>query len=561
MHMPSSKVKPPQSGFGDAEGYAQGWSRTIVSRRVGVCLSVLFCGGLLAVPVADGLLGSWREPALKAKDGFVRIIRCFSSQDLRWSAVVGANNEALATIKEFETSVEDSSAIAAALRPSALDYLLCMGRAGSEEAYVGRDGWLFYRPDVDALVMHTPGDNEAAAGIVDFAAQLAERGIRLVIVPVPGKASIHPEKLGANSAKFGSPPVSPVLDGLAKNVAVAWKDKSMGDPWLAPSILDPTALLWRRKLDTGKDQFLKTDSHWSPDAMRAVAEVVAKSVSRTDPSNATGTLSARSRDVSAIGDTALMLKLPKDSPLLARHAVTIEPIKDKAGKSWRPDRNSSVVVLGDSYTNIYSSEDLGWGGSAGFAEHLSRFLGYSIDKLARNDSGAKSARDMLRTEAARNPGWLDRKKVVVWVMAAREFVRGDWSHVNLEEGKAPVAGSRFFVVPPGQPREVEARIVSHGPLPVAGNSPYADYLTAVHLTDLQDAVSRQAIDGDALAYLCTMRDHRVISSPDMVEGAYIRLRLSNYEENADKLDPLNRGEIDDVEVMMEEPNFAEWTSP
>jgi alginate O-acetyltransferase complex protein AlgJ len=256
-----------------------------------------------------------------------------------------------------------------------------------------------------------------------------------------------------------------------------------------------------------------------------------------------------------------MLNIPASSPLSALQTVAIESVAGAGGEQWRADRACPVLVLGDSYTNIFSSEDLGWGSASGFAEQLSRSLGCRVDKLARNDSGAKSARDMVRTEAARNPGWLDHKKVLVWVMAAREFVRGDWSHVNLEEGKAPIARSRFFVVPPGQPREVEARIVSHGPLPVAGNSPYADYLTAVHLTDLRDAVSRQAIDGDALAYLCTMRDHRVISSPDMVEGAYIRLRLSNYEENADKLDPLNRGEIDDVEVMMEEPNFAEWTSP
>ena len=55
-----------------------------------------------------------------------------------------------------------------------------------------------------------------------------------------------------------------------------------------------------------------------------------------------------------------------------------------------------------------------------------------------------------------------------------------------------------------------------------------------------------------------MRDRKPLPSPQLFKGNRVKLRLSNYGQNADKLDTLNRGELDDVEVMMQEPNYAEW---
>ncbi|MFM8457891.1 MAG: alginate O-acetyltransferase AlgX-related protein, partial [Chthoniobacterales bacterium] len=234
------------------DNYAQGWSRTIVSKPVAVWLSVLFCAGLVAVPLADGLLGSWRDPAREAKDGIAGILKFFGAGK-GWPSVVEANNTALETIQSFESSLEDSSALAAALRPEALDGLLHVGGAGSEEAYIGRDGWLFYRPDVDALVMKAKGGNGAAKGIAGFASELAQRGIRLLVIPIPGKATIHPEKLSPEGARFEQPVIPPVLSNLAGKVDAAWSEKHGGDTELAPRVLDATGLLWQRKTAKGEE--------------------------------------------------------------------------------------------------------------------------------------------------------------------------------------------------------------------------------------------------------------------------------------------------------------------
>ncbi len=556
--MPSSKLIPRRF---DGDDYAEGWSRTEVAPRVAVWLSILFCAGLVAVPLVDGLLGSWRNPLRKAREEISRVERTLISEDFGWADIVDANNEALGTIQDFENSLEESSALAAAVRPPALDRLLRFGGAGSEEAYVGRDGWLFYRPDVDALAMRPAAGNEAVEGIAAFASQLALRGIRLVVIPVPGKASIHPEKLAARGEEFKSPPVAPTLTALAQGVEAAWKSEKISDLSPAPVVLDPTLLLWNRKAQTGEDQFLRTDSHWTPAAMRAVAESVAELLVPFANRAPRHKITAELREVSAVGDTALMLELPPSSPLLAPQSVTVETISADDQGAWRPDRDSPVLVLGDSYTNIYSLKDLGWGSSAGFAEQLSAMLGTSVDKLARNDAGAKSAREMLGAEAGRNLGWLEGKKVVVWVMAAREFVRGDWSPVSLASDATVKAKGESFVVPAGESREVSARIASLGNLPAQGESPYADFLTAIHLTDLEDALTGKKIAGDALAYLFTMRDRELTIPPGLIAGARVKLRLSSYADRRDRLDSLNRGDLADMEIMMEEPNFAEWIDP
>jgi hypothetical protein len=202
-------------------------------------------------------------------------------------------------------------------------------------------------------------------------------------------------------------------------------------------------------------------------------------------------------------------------------------------------------VVGDSYTNIYSAADLGWGSSAGFAEQLSHRLGFAVDRLSRNDAGARSAREMVTAAAGRDAAWLAGKKVVVWPLSMREVANGDWSPVVW-----PVAGTAdgFMVVAPGDTREVTATVAAVGPLPAPGRTPYADYLTAVHLTGI-DGTGAQAV-----AYVWTMRDA-------LRPGATVRAKLVSYEERAAGLDSLNRGELEDVALLLETPNFAEWISP
>lgn len=534
--------------------YAPGWERTQVSRPVAVVLSVLFAAGLVAVPLLDGWLGAWRGPWQAAVAGAKSVAHALGEQATWRQRLVNANRTALAGIGDFESAVEDSSQLVAAVRPATLDALLRFGGAGSEEAYMGRDGWLFYRPDVDALALAPGADTgNAAEGLASWAADLAERGVRLVFLPLPGKAAVHPEQLAFGGSSSSAPLVPRGLENFSADVAAAWQKAAVerGLPAdAAPVVLDPASLLWERRTDGA--QFLRTDSHWTPDAMAAVAEEAAATVAGMLGSPLPAVAVGRQEGIRGVGDTAAMMELPAASPLREGQSVIIVPVRRSDGSVWQPDRSSPVLVVGDSYTNIYSSADLGWGASAGFAEQLSRYLGFDVDRLSRNDAGARSARELVTTEAAKSPDWLAGKKVIVWPLAMREVAAGDWSAVTWPEARA--AGG-FFVVGPGESKDITATVAAVGPLPRAGDTPYADYLTAVHLTGI-DGTGAQAV-----AYVRTMEDRQLLPTEALRPGTTVRAKLVGYEERADELDSMNRGELEDVALLLETPNFAEWISP
>jgi alginate O-acetyltransferase complex protein AlgJ len=92
------------------------------------------------------------------------------------------------------------------------------------------------------------------------------------------------------------------------------------------------------------------------------------------------------------------------------------------GSPWRSSREADVLVLGDSFSNIYTLESLGWGTSAGFVEQLSYGLRRPVDRLVQNDQGAFATRAMLGRDSRR----LDGKRVLVYQFAARELAFGDW---------------------------------------------------------------------------------------------------------------------------------------
>jgi alginate O-acetyltransferase complex protein AlgJ len=259
---------------------------------------------------------------------------------------------------------------------------------GNEKVFLGRDGWLYYRPDVDYLTAGafpvTASESSAGCGvracspisaIKAFRDDLAKRGITLLVVPVPVKPLIEPEHLSIRHSKIHEPLQNPSYASFVEKL------HSLGI-----EVMDPTALLLSRKKSTGKAQYLERDTHWTPDAMEAVSESLAERIRALSPldfprpTNATMEYIA----VHQTGDLTGMLDLPKSAPLFADQEVTIRPIRNRDGTHWNPDPSSPVLLLGDSFTRIFSAEDLNWGRDAGLAEHLSLRLGRNIDLLAIN---------------------------------------------------------------------------------------------------------------------------------------------------------------------------------
>lgn len=531
-------------------------TRTIFTPGTAMLLIILFLITIASVPliqIAANIHAGHRLPTaeifgtLPAAKQF-RGIR--SLHDI-WNLLPRAE-----ALKSAEKAMENDSVVSQWLLPSVQSVLVGQLRAGNEQVYLGRDGWLFYRPDVDYLT--EPGfleptrlkqrrhaaraQPDPVAPIVQFRDQLAARGIDLVLVPVPSKAALEGEKLSAR--------VSP--EAVLENRSLGEFRKRMSAAGVR--VFDSTADLAQRKTETpAAPLFLRTDTHWRPETMQFVAKRLAAFLAL--PTNTTGATQTSSKEITARGDVARMLKLPESQQVYAPETVTIQQITSGDG-FWRPSQDADVLLLGDSFTNIFSLEALGWGEAAGFAEHLSVALGgRPLDCILRNSDGAFATREMLANQLARGRDRLAGKKLVVWEFAARELAFGNWKMLDLKVGQP--APARFYVPPPGNEVAVTGTIEAVSSVPRPGTVPYADHIMSVQLSEMRIAGSSERADLQAIVYLSSMHDNVWTHAARLRVGDKVTLRLRSWADVAAQYEQTNRSELDDPELQLEEPVWGE----
>jgi alginate O-acetyltransferase complex protein AlgJ len=312
------------------------------------------------------------------------------------------------------------------------------GRVGNKRVLVGRKGWLYYTPGVAHLsgpsfiapdplarraVSPANGDvpethvvPDPRPAIFAFRDALAKRGIQLVLFPVPDKAALQPEHLHGRASTR-----------VPQNIGWPAFARELHEHGV--TVFDPSP----RQLTPGEAPlFLSQDTHWTPAWMERVASELAGLVERTaalPPAASNHTYRAVSQRVARIGDLVDMLKLPEEQTLFEPQSVTIRQVQDETGAPWEPNPGADVLLLGDSFTNVFSLDAMGWGEAAGLAPHLALALGRDIDVIAQNDSGAFATRQTLARALAAGEDRLRGKRVVIWEFASRELSVGDWKTV------------------------------------------------------------------------------------------------------------------------------------
>jgi alginate O-acetyltransferase complex protein AlgJ len=379
--------------------------------------------------------------------------------------------------------------------------------------------------------------------ILHFRDQLAARGIELVLLPVPTKASIEGSRLSGR-AHPGTLFENASFAGFQRQLAVA-----------GVRVFDPAALLMQRKSATrNAPLYLTTDTHWTPEAMQFIAQQLAPSL-QLPPTTTAQPPQVTAKEIKGEGDIARMLKLPADQTFYAPQTITVQQVTT-GDNLWRPSRDADVLLLGDSFSNIFSLEALGWGESAGLAEHLSAALGgRPLDVILRNSDAAFATREMLANELARGRDRLAGKKLVIWQFAARELAFGNWKLLDLKLGTP--APSRFFTPAAGETLEVSGIVEAISSVPRPGSVPYADHIAAVHVSDLSVAGRPATESLQSVVYLSTMRDNVWTHAARLRPGERIKLRLRAWNEVASQYEQINRSEIDDPELQLEEPVWGE----
>ena len=524
---------------------------TTFTRGTQTLLIALFLLTIVAVPAIQ--LASERRGSVSGLNLFKVLPSWTQWRAARGPAAVWHLLPRAAEIKAAEKMIEDESVISQRLRPHVQSLLTGTFHAGSEQVYPGRDGWLFYRPDVDYVTgppfldptrmkqrAHASDvQPDPVKAIIAFRNQLAARGIELVVMPVPVKPGVDGEMLSDNVRSLG-----PWQNHSFTEFTARLRNEGI-------RTFDPTPLLLARKVAAdGAPLYLETDTHWRPETMEFVARELATFLREAEPS----TLQIVETDVFALGDIATMLKLPAGQKIYRPQKVAIRQVIE-GNTWWRPKQEANILLLGDSFSNIFSLAPMGWSEAAGFAEHLSYALGRPLDCIVRNSDGAYATREILSRELARGRDRLVGKRVVVWEFAARELAFGDWKLLDLKVGPPPLV--RFFSPKPDEEIVVSGTVVSVSPVPRPGTVPYKDHIATIHLADLKGAGLSETGSVEALAYLWSMRENVWTRAARLRPGDRVSVRLRAWAEVSARYDKINRSEIEDATLQLEEPVWAE----
>jgi alginate O-acetyltransferase complex protein AlgJ len=287
-------------------------------------------------------------------------------------------------------------------------------------AGAGEDGWLFFAGELRLLSLGRFWGDEAAKvsrarkpdfanpipAILDFQHQLKARGIELVVVPVPPKAAIYAEKI-VPGFDLGSSDPAPVLRQFYGELRAAGVD-----------VLDLSPILIQNKQHSRGPVFCKTDSHWSGIGCVLAAQAIAEHARRklvAPP--ARKEYVSDWNEVQINGDLGGLLSrdLRKPGP----EKISVQSVSEKGtGALVEPDPKSPVLLLGDSHTLVYHDF---LAERAGLIDQLALELGFAPDLIGTRGSGATPVRINLYRRGLRDPGYLAKKKLVIWCFAAREF--------------------------------------------------------------------------------------------------------------------------------------------
>jgi len=422
------------------ENLRRGILPTAISRRTAWGLAVTFLALIYAVPLGQIVRDKLNDEPSVLVDLFARA----PTKD---------------NIKQFEDDLQKASTPRETLRPYVQELFTRWGGFGNTKGVIGHDpAWLFYAPGVTAMGgpgfldadIHAMRENAALdegngalaadprPAVLALATYLRRRGIALVLFPVPDKASLQPVELhgrarGANGPVGRNPDTDAFISEMRRQGVF---------------VFDPTPA----SLRAGETpRYLVQDTHWTPAWMEEVAVALAALVSHETALGPAATpRSWQTKEITATrrGDIADMLALPRSQTLYAPSTISLHQVIDDQGNLFEPREDAEVLLLGDSFTNIYGLDQMGWGEGAGLAAHLARNLGRDLDVIAQNDAGAFATRLLLSqaladADTTTGRDRLTGKKVVIWEFASRELAVGNWKPVSWpEQESGPTVGSR-----------------------------------------------------------------------------------------------------------------------
>jgi hypothetical protein len=347
----------------------------------------------------------------------------------------------------LESRVERDAAFPVAVRVPYRTAMLRLFGQTTDKTSLGRNGFLFYRDDVDyatgpgplshrhaariddardlrgdafeeavrsvvrrvrGLAAPPPAEApplvDSATAIRDAVRQFRARGLRVLVVPIPGKVSIYPEHYA---------PGYPLAEGPADNRDMGrWKQLLLDE---GIPLVDLSPTMWAAKDGADHLLYLRTDSHWSPTGLAVAADAIAVRAAEVVGPAPPSPFSTEQETIEYRGDQPKLLDVFNAFELFPPEQITLTRVRHGTAKDIVGD-DAPVLLLGDSFTMMYHGDDPASG--AGLAAQLMLRLGRGVQTVARNGFTPAS----VLHELQKRPESLAHKKLVVWTFADRGIV-------------------------------------------------------------------------------------------------------------------------------------------
>lgn len=375
-------------------------------------LIVLFVGIIALVPLVQIVLEARDENGIRAFEVFDEV-------------------PTAANLRAYERELEKASWVGRFFRPWLQYAEFAWLREGGEKVVPGRNGWYFFKPGLNYMLSRPNAQSNKKAddpvgAIVDFRDQLAAWGVKLIVMPVPNKDSIYPDRLSSraiSSRGLIAPRTREVLERLrAAHVEV----------------VDLFELFTRARQgsdSTPEALYLAQDTHWSPHGVALAAKAVARRLAELGwvaPGNTE--YLERPAPVRRLGDILRMMQAPLiERSIKPEPVAAVQVLRTQDNQPYQDGAEAEVLVLGDSFTRIYQQDEPT---AAGFIAHLANELKQPLMSIV-NDGGGST---LVREELSANPIFLKNKKVVVWEFVERDIGIGikGWKRTRLP---APPGGA------------------------------------------------------------------------------------------------------------------------
>lgn len=333
----------------------------------------------------------------------------------------------------------------------------------------GKDGWFFSGAELQRLVDlsgENPASIRAAVGaITDYSDQLKRRGIELVLVPVPPKAVIYPDKLSKDLKLKVRRGKAPRLDSALQNTWSLLRSRGV-------RVIDVTdALLAEREDKKAGPAFPKTGAVWAPRGAEIAARAIAREFRDAPWANQPGKDGAMTTEATTL-TYAGPLGLAANAPAEVLGVRNVGRAADGKMRSVTFSQGGKPLALMGDGVILAWRENNNPPGSPGAFASLADQLAYELqvtpDVFPGKAEGRNAPRLRVMRDGTNGRNTLGSAKTVLWIVPATDLASRDWRRVplklefNLTQPDVQLESSSGGITPAPPQRSAEPEPVDVG---------------------------------------------------------------------------------------------------